>query len=162
MFCARCSCGNQEWKQVNYLNKGISKCCRNCLNKRYISKETGEIDVSQFFKTKCNQIKRDAPKRNKVSKFPLNITPEYLHELYNQNKKCALSGIDISIDINKPAIKQNISIDRIDSNKGYIIGNIQLVDKRINLIKQELSQEEFIELFCKVAEQNGYIKCDKL
>ena len=43
-------------------------------------------------------------------------------------------------------------MDRIDPDKGYIPDNIQLVDKRINMMKQSLSQEEFIDLCCKVAD----------
>ena len=50
--------------------------------------------------------------------------------------------------------KQNLSIDRIDSFKGYEKDNIQLVDKRINMMKGSLSNEEFIELCTKVADFN--------
>ena len=42
----------------------------------------------------------------------------------------------------------NISIDRIDSNKGYYIDNIQLVYPKINMMKFTYSQDEFIDL-CK-------------
>lgn len=41
-----------------------------------------------------------------------------------------------------------VSIDRIDSSFGYLKENIQLVDKRVNMMKQSYSQEEFI-LVCK-------------
>ncbi len=50
--------------------------------------------------------------------------------------------------------QQNMSIDRIDSNIGYEEGNIQWVDKRINMMKGSLSNEEFIELCTKVSEYN--------
>ena len=42
----------------------------------------------------------------------------------------------------------NISIDRIDSNKGYSRDNIQLVYPKINMMKFTYSQDEFIDL-CK-------------
>lgn len=48
----------------------------------------------------------------------------------------------------------DMSIDRIDSNIGYEEGNIQWVDKRINMMKGSLSNEEFVELCTKVAEYN--------
>ncbi len=43
----------------------------------------------------------------------------------------------------------NISIDRIDSNKGYYIDNIQLVYPKINMMKFTYSQDEFIDM-CKL------------
>jgi len=44
--------------------------------------------------------------------------------------------------------KNKLSIDRIDSSKGYVEGNIQLVCRAVNYAKHALSQQEFIEL-CK-------------
>ena len=57
--------------------------------------------------------------------------------------KCALSGVDISIDYGG-----NASLDRIDSSLGYITGNVQWVDGKVNLAKRAMSDEEFIEM-CK-------------
>lgn len=42
----------------------------------------------------------------------------------------------------------NVSIDRIDPNLGYIKSNIQLVRKEINFMKSDLSHEEFVKI-CK-------------
>lgn len=47
-----------------------------------------------------------------------------------------------------------MSIDRIDSSKNYENDNVQLVDKRINMMKGSLSNEEFVNLCTKVAEFN--------
>ena len=46
-----------------------------------------------------------------------------------------LSGISLEVDLTKSLIKQNLSVDRIDPDKGYTPDNIQLVDKRINMMK---------------------------
>jgi hypothetical protein len=40
------------------------------------------------------------------------------------------------------------SLDRIDSSKGYIIGNVQWAHKMVNRMKNDMPQEEFIE-FCR-------------
>lgn len=46
------------------------------------------------------------------------------------------------------------SIDRINSNKGYSLSNVQWVHKTINKMKCKLSDDEFIA-FCKaVAKHN--------
>lgn len=46
------------------------------------------------------------------------------------------------------------SIDRIDSNQGYIKGNVQLVTARTNLAKGNMSNDEFRE-FCRMVTKNG-------
>ena len=45
------------------------------------------------------------------------------------------------------------SIDRIDSSKGYIPDNIQLVTARTNVAKGNMNNHEFIE-YCKKVAQN--------
>lgn len=86
-------------------------------------------------------------------------TPQYLLDLYNkQNGKCALSKINLPL--NTLSYRDlNLSLDRIDSNKGYIEGNVQWVDKRINMMKQSFTQDEFIKMCIEVAKNNGYTKC---
>jgi hypothetical protein len=41
-----------------------------------------------------------------------------------------------------------VSVDRIDSLRGYVEGNVQWVHKKINIMKNVYSQEEFI-ILCK-------------
>ena len=80
---------------------------------------------------------------------------EYLNKLYEEQEHvCALSGISLEPDLNLTMQQQNMSIDRINSDIGYEEGNIQWVDKRINMMKGSLSNEEFIELCTKVANYN--------
>ena len=42
----------------------------------------------------------------------------------------------------------NASLDRINSEIGYIISNVQWVDKTINMSKQQMNNEQFIKM-CK-------------
>jgi hypothetical protein len=46
------------------------------------------------------------------------------------------------------------SLDRIDSSKGYIDGNVQWVHKEVNEMKMQATQNEFIEYCNLVAEFN--------
>lgn len=88
---------------------------------------------------------------------------KYLWELFlKQDRKCALSGVPLSFEgktmENRYAStsKKTASLDRIDSTKGYIKGNVQWVHKIVNLMKQTTNQDEFIEWCRKVAEhRNG-------
>jgi hypothetical protein len=82
-----------------------------------------------------------------------NLTSEYLWNLFVlQSEKCALSGIDLTLPENyRPGWvrKHNLSLDRIDSSLGYIVGNVQWVCKDVNFMKQQLSEEHFISM-CKL------------
>jgi len=94
-----------------------------------------------------------------------NISIEYLWELFiKQNKKCNLSGIDIKLFepgvlINKKIVYSgnldfgafDASLDRIDSTKGYIEGNVQWVHRDINIMKNVYTQEHFINMCTKIA-----------
>jgi hypothetical protein len=68
-----------------------------------------------------------------------------------QDGKCALSGIEITLPIRVNDRKQTSSIDRIDSNKGYILRNIQWVHKDINYMKNCYSENYFFEICKQVA-----------
>ncbi len=91
----------------------------------------------------------------KTRDMEFSVSIEYLQEiLEKQEYKCALSGVILifptSLSIEGRKV-QTGSLDRIDSNKGYIEGNVQWVHKTINCIKWKLSQEEFIDWCCKVS-----------
>ena len=140
-----CDCGNKKYVWTVSLRNGDSLSC-GCLRK--------EINKDRFFKgfgdigkTYFTSIVRGANDRN----FELNITIEYIWELFlKQNKKCALSGVDLLF--NNSSLLQTASLDRIDSSKGYIEGNVQWVHKNINFMKQEQSDEDFIEWCNKVSD----------
>lgn len=154
----QCKCGEIGWREVPSLKKGVSKRCRKCFSKKYRTL-TGQIDISWCLDSIYNRLKLSAMRRKKVSKLEFTLTLEDLKELYLNNSTCALSGIDLTWNENKTILAQNLSVDRIDSNKGYTKDNVELVDKRINMMKGSLSNEEFIKLCTLVADYNRN-KCE--
>ena len=72
-----------------------------------------------------------------------------------QDGKCFYSGIKIGFRDEKRngKVYNSASIDRIDSRIGYVKENICLVHKKINLMKNTLSLEEFL-YFCKQVAEN--------
>lgn len=80
--------------------------------------------------------KRSAKYRN----LEFSITEEYLVSL---PQICAYTGQELTFERNKP---NTISLDRIDSSKGYIEGNVQFVCTNINYSKSDMSEQEFIEM----------------
>lgn len=77
------------------------------------------------------------------------LTLDYLMYLWEKQKgKCALSGINMTYEFYKGRVNTNVSVDRIDSTKGYTKDNIQLVTMAANQMKNDLQMDEFISL-CK-------------
>ena len=71
-----------------------------------------------------------------------------------QNTSCALTGEPLTcILIKGVQTWTNASIDRIDPKQGYTLDNIQLVTRRANLMKSNLSMEDFIKLCRQIAER---------
>lgn len=99
------------------------------------------------------RIKRSAKKKN----LELNITPKYIVDLFeSQNRKCVYTGWDINCLVEHYVDDYHTitaSLDRIDSNKGYIKGNVQWVHKHINAMKNSHTEEYFLEI-CKAIAKN--------
>lgn len=87
-----------------------------------------------------------------------NITLDDIwNQFVKQNKKCAISGVEITFPkTNKDyrEYKWTASVDRIDSKLGYTPDNIQIVHKKINVIKFDMSTEELFT-WCKIIASNN-------
>lgn len=57
---------------------------------------------------------------------------------------CPFLNIPLTTFRGRGRQKTNASIDRIDSTKGYIPGNIQIISDLANRMKQDASQQELI------------------
>lgn len=81
--------------------------------------------------------------------------------LVKQKGKCALSGLPLTFGkrAHRKDILGSASADRIDCKKDYTNGNVQLLDKKVNMAKHVLGNEDFIALCSQVTEyQNGKAK----
>jgi hypothetical protein len=106
-------------------------------------KGTGEMSG-----TYLSRIKRNANNRG----LEFSVSSEYLWKLFQkQNGNCALTGERLvfrsSYNV-KYKKEQTASLDRINSSKGYVKGNLQWVHRQVNEMKMNKSDGELIE-WCK-------------
>ena len=71
-----------------------------------------------------------------------------------KNRKCALSGREIVIDKKWGPLRriQTASLDRIDSNLGYIEGNVWWIHKDFQWMKNDFTVAEFVGACKEVVE----------
>ena len=130
MLECKCDCGNIKIIKKRFVLNGDCKSC-GCLWKCSCYKEI----PGYYF----NVVKNNAESRN----LEYNLTKEYLWDLYEkQNRKCALSGVDIIFCKDVKTKKQTTSLDRIDSSKGYTKDNVQWVHKDVNSLKSNFPETD--------------------
>lgn len=77
-----------------------------------------------------------------------NLDLMFLLDLYESQKGfCAISGVEMTYLAGDGRRYTNISIDRIDSSKGYLRDNVQFVCDIVNVMKQQLTKNELL-LWC--------------
>ena len=69
-----------------------------------------------------------------------------------QQGRCALTGWPMTMELASGVVPTNCSLDRIDSDKGYVVGNVQLVCRAANVAKSDLDVAEFVKLCRAVVE----------
>lgn len=74
---------------------------------------------------------------------------KYLDSLITE--KCPLSGKTLTCKTHRFDSMATISLDRIDSSLGYIKGNVRWVHKDINIMKWNMSDEEFLGFVFDIA-----------
>jgi hypothetical protein len=116
------------------------KECRDCENKRKDEVAKKRV-MNNGLEWNINQILRGIKQRSAKFQREIDIDTPFLVELFNkQNGICPYSGLKMIFDINSP---ERLSLDRIDSAKGYIKSNVVWCCWQANNIKQDLSMEDF-------------------
>lgn len=158
----QCDCGTITIVQDNHLISGNTKSC-GCLHRRTREQHhswKGHGEISRDF---YSNIRRSAAGGGilKRKKKEFNVSIEYLWDLFlKQRRKCAISGVNIGFEGSWIENKHNntsrltASLDRIDSTKGYVEGNVQWVHKVVNIMKNNLPMEEF-KKWCRIITENS-------
>ena len=143
-FYCSLKCASKRKENIEQLKK-VARHFKGGENK--IVTEEGFIKASM--KEFLRRIKNRA--KNKPERFGnYNITIEDLIEVWNkQSGQCVYTKSKLVLpkfpDYNKVNSNYKASIDRIDSSKGYIKGNIQFISDMMNQYKSNVSNEEIEE-----------------
>lgn len=146
-----CVCGNILERRDDYLRKNSNNFSCGCMHKGKLNngasnktwRGCGDISGMYFAGFRCKA-------RTKNMEFT--ITIEEIWNLFLQQKRhCALTKLPIKF-IHSERLKTlnseetTASLDRIDSNKGYTIDNVQWVHKDVNRMKNSYTTERFLEI----------------
>lgn len=97
-----------------------------------------------------HQLIKTATYRNK---FEVCLTVEDIKILWQkQEGRCVYTKLPLLATANQ---LNTVSLDRIDSSKGYVAGNVQLVCSAVNKMKSNMTETQFIDLCLLVAQNNG-------
>ena len=158
-WLCKCACGKESAVLGTHLKQGNTSSCGCSRVKRGKDHPqfTGHEDISGSYWSGIKRCMKPAPSRREIE---FNITIEYAWDLFvSQNKRCALSDVSLYFPAANSG-KGTASLDRIDSSKGYIEGNVQWVHKDVNLMKNALDQKYFTDLCAKIAvKSKEEVKC---
>lgn len=151
-YKCECQCDKKTIRVLTptILIRGESTKCKFCLgaqNKRNCWTGYGDISGKQWSKYVHSAKHR---------KLEFNINIEYVWNIFCQQKgKCAISGLPIKFKTHARDDAKNLtaSLDRIDSSKGYIIGNVQWIYKDIQKMKWNFNEKYFFDI-CKIVTEH--------
>lgn len=143
-YLCKCECGNKHVLRGSNLRHGLTRSCRQCsIIEQSGAKSSGwkgheEITGYCWSRIRCNARARD---------IDISITIEYAWLMFiEQGRKCALSGVPLTHAVGRR--RGTASLDRIDSSKGYIIGNVQWIHKDLSDMKMDKEEPAFFT-WCK-------------
>ena len=162
-------CGGEGIKATSEYNRNLKKgrknyCCRECAAKGASKTRTGlKRPVTEALLEHLQSIcgnRRDEYSsfrytfRNAKKRFKdFNLDLEYLKEIWdNQKGICPYTGIELILpeenNIDTLNITRRASLDRINSELGYVKGNVQFVSTPINYMKStmtDLQTKQFLK-----------------
>lgn len=156
-----CECGNKTKLSSNSLTSGNSVTCGDKSRHEGTVLDTKNLRFGDLPAVHLSSIKQNATKRNLI----FDVTGEYLWDLFiKQDRKCAVSNIDLTFTEHRNSHKfrneTTASLDRIDSSKGYVVGNVRWVHKDINKMLSNYGDKKFID-YCIRCVNTFYNKLER-
>lgn len=155
----KCECGKDCRKRLDGLiSKKTVACSAKCTREynntlMFKGRSNSWAGCGELYGTTLVEIRRNARRRG-IFFDEESLTVDFLWNLFlQQDNKCAYTGLELTFGEHHRDYSRTASLDRIDSEKGYEVGNIQWVHKCINRMKIDVEPEMFIKM-CKLVAQN--------
>jgi hypothetical protein len=148
-WCGACS----DWKILGEFNSnsrgwdGLAGLCRLCASQRNKSKYLmySKVDTLRRIFTKSQQSAR-------YRGIEFDISLETLENIFTkQNGKCFYSGHTLEFE---PGTRNKLTLDRIDSSKGYTHDNVVLCSYVVNIMKGSMSVNEFADIIIDLSKKS--------
>lgn len=151
-----------EYTRRSKLGVSVWYCSRIC---------SGKVNIKSFGDKVCKQAPINGGwggSRNKNAfKYYMNIVRgrhvefdidiDYLEALWEQQKGvCPYTGVNLTLMRHAAELQDprfSASLDRLDSSKSYIKGNVQFVSRSINYMKNTMTNDQVWE-FIKIISEN--------
>nr|QBK92379.1 MAG: uncharacterized protein LCPAC401_00170 [Pithovirus LCPAC401] len=154
-----------EFNHRKISKNGLNSMCMICTN---INRVTRQSELTKYIRHLFSGIKSHCRNHD----LELTITEQEIIDLYNLNNVCAKTGKVMThhkkYDPNKKTriIEDhyyNLSVDRIDSSKGYTRDNIQIVCIGYNLMKSNLNEDYMLNICRRIEEhKKNHPKAERL
>jgi hypothetical protein len=133
-------------------------------NKKYCSTKCTNIFQNQRLKSKplylYNSLKQGAKKRNIYVDFtPKTFEKWYINQLKVQDNKCSITGVILRSPSEGKHLRK-VSVDRVDSSKGYYPENCRLICLGLQYLKNDFSLEETLSFIQEVKTEKRAVKID--
>ena len=94
-----------------------------------------------------------ARKRAAQNGLDFSITFDDVEKIFPD--RCPIFGTEFNFIGNKKSRPESPSLDKIDPKKGYVVGNIEIISMKANVIKQNATSEELFKV-AKWLKTKGY------
>lgn len=133
---------------VKVQQEHIDQLCKFMKTEPVFCKEPLEApeNIENYIKKKYSNTKGNAKSRDLDREFTVD---DIINQYKKQNGQCRFTGKKLTFGTDKLT---DMSIDRIDSKKGYTKHNIQLIGETINKMKSDLPDNKFIDYCIKISE----------
>ena len=139
--CSFNGCTNKT-EEVRVINKGgyvtannRRQLCGNCL-KRSQEYRKGKGNESIF-----SMLVGSARERSKTQEVPFDISPYYIASIWPTDWKCPILKRPFVAGKGSPG-RYSASLDKIKPELGYVEGNVQVICRLANLMKQDADEED--------------------
>lgn len=155
----RCNCCKvekplEEFSKLHCAKDGRAYQCIPCgrqKTKFYRDKNRAQYNLNQQATRRTEkgfiaQLLHGAKTRAKQKGFEYNLSEDFIQNLLTKiDYKCQVTGQEMTLDArgHKQKNLRKVSLDRVDSLKGYTEDNVQLVCWAVNLMKNSMTDDEF-------------------